>query len=267
MRIVNKRQLNKKLKEDKKDPEKVEDLFHKYSELNEMMADKFNNTLKEKGVNTNLYALKHLDDLNENIFGDPRLNCTVHGILTRKCNATLLIKLLKIAEKIRIAVNKEDFKLFKIEEVGNSWDKNITDKGITFKLIFEDDSFHCYHSFFITFIDYYSADFDLGEDVVIWDSSELTVNARNVFAIGDDNAKFGDMNKIGIIFTYFSSDSNGEKVKIDRIGVVNHNGRRLYHNNDKSYERVAEIARMNVNRLSTNLRLTADKIEGQKRTT
>lgn len=95
MRIVNKRQLNKKLKEDKKDPEKVEDLFHKYVELNKMAADKFNNTLKEKGVNTNLYALKYSDFSNKNIFGDPHLNCTIHGILTRKCNSTLLIKLLK----------------------------------------------------------------------------------------------------------------------------------------------------------------------------
>lgn len=267
MKIINKRQLRKKLKEDKKDPEKEEDLYRKYSELNETVVDKFNNMLKEKGVNTNLYALKYSNFSNKNIFGDPYLNCTVHGILNKNCNVTLLVKLLEIAEKIRNAINKEDFKLFKIEEVGNSWDKGITDKGITFKLIFEDGSFHCYHSFFITFIDYYSADFDLGKDVVIWDSSELTVNARNVFAIGDGDAKFGDMNKIGINFTYFSSDSNGEKVKIDRIGVVNHNGRKLYHNNDKSYERVAEIARMNVNRLSTNLRLTADKIEGQKRTT
>lgn len=266
MKIVNKRQLRKKLKEYKKDPEKEEDLCRKYSELNEMAVDKFNNMLKEKGVNTNLYALKYSNFSNKNIFGDPYLNCTVHGILNKNCNVTLLVKLLEIAEKIRNAINKEDFKLFKIEEVGNSWDKGITDKGITFKLIFEDGSFHCYHSFFITLIDYYSMkNFDLDKDVVIWDSSELTVDARNIFAIDDSEAKFGDMNKISINFTYFSSDFNGEKVNIDRIGVVNYNGRKLYCNNDKSYERVAEIARLNVNRLSDNLRLVANKVEGQKR--
>lgn len=265
MKIVNTRQL-KKLNKNDNPSEKPEELYSKYIELNKMAADKFNNTLKEKGVNTNLYALKYSDFSNKNIFGDPYLNCTVHGILNKNCNVTLLVKLLEIAEKIRNAINKEDFKLFKIEEVGNSWDKGIMDKGITFKLIFEDGSFHCYHSFFITLIDYYSMkNFDLDKDVVIWDSSELTVDARNIFAIGDSDAKFGDMNKIGINFTYFSSDSNGEKVNIDRIGVVNYNGRKLYCNNDKSYERVAEIARLNVNRLSNNLRLVADKVEGQKR--
>lgn len=230
------------------DPLNIEDLYDRYDELTEVTVKRFNNILKSKGVNTDLYSLTEFDYKNKDIFGDPFLNCTIHGLLTRDHDADLLIKLLKISEKMCNAVDSGSFKLFKIQKV-----EGLLADDIWFKMTFVDEN--CYYGIMLSVINY---GHDI-ESISIWNGAELMIGANTLFSCADvfNPSESGNTNYI-----YFNSSvmDDEKQSALELIGISNLECIKYRSEDDEIYDKLAEHMKSNRRRLSKNLKLLSDEL-------
>lgn len=200
-----KEEFNKIVEEDKKEdsvvtgPLELQDLSNNYDELVRITVDTFNRMLKENGVDTDLYSLNYQDCLNEKIFGNDLLNCTIQGILNQNCNEDLLIELLKIAEKVCNAVDYKDFKLVKIRMDEGSKNSNSMIFDVTFR-----SNTHFYDVIKVGFYEALEGDFDPDNDIFIKNYAKLSIGDKRFLpAILHSGAVNSE---IGLITSTFSND-------------------------------------------------------------
>lgn len=247
-----KEEINKIVEEDKEpeveDPLNLEDLYDRYDELSEETAKRFNNILKSKGVNTDLYSLTEFDYKNKDIFGDPFLNCTIHGLLTREHDSTLLVKLLKISEKMCKAVDSKSFELIKIQKV-----EGLLTDDLWFKMTFADEN--CYYGIMVSVFDHEYND----ESIVIWNGVALTIGANTLFSCAD---AFNPSESDSTNYIYFNSSVMDEKQSaLELIGISNIEYVKLRSEDDETYIKLAEHMKSNRRRLSKNLKLLSDELD------
>ena len=247
-------EFNKIVEEDNKEPEiedplNIEDLYDRYDELTEVTVKRFNNILKSKGVNTDLYSLTVFDYKNKDIFGDPFLNCTINGLLTRDHEPDLLIKLLKISEKMCNAVNSESFKLFKIQKV-----EGLLADDVWFKMTFEDKN--CYYGIMLSVINY---GHDI-ESISIWNGVELMIGANTLFSCED---AFNPSESDNTNYVYFNSSviDDEKQSELELIGISNIEYMKYQSEDDKIYIKLAKHMKSNRRRLSKNLKLLSEELD------
>lgn len=174
------------------DPLNIEDLYDRYDELTEVTVKRFNNILKSKGVNTDLYSLYKYDHANMNIFGDPYLNCTVEGILDLDFMPDMMIYLLKIAEKVCNAVDYKDFKLVKIRM--DEENRNSDDDFTIFDVIFKSNTY-CYDTIKVGFCEVLEGEFDPDNDIFIKNYAKLSIDGKkfipSILPSGITNGEIG----------------------------------------------------------------------------
>ena len=191
-----------------KNPLDLEDLGNKYDELVRTTVDTFNRTLKENGVDTDLYRLEYQDCFNEKIFGADFLNCTIQGILTQSCNDDLLAKLLKIAGRVCKTVEREDLKLVKIIGVAHY------DNYQWFNLLFEGD--RCVHAISLTVRNYDSLSFDPDKDIYMNSDIRSSFSVEEIISLHG-----GDIRISNSPHSDIHESENGSEHHLSYINVSN----------------------------------------------
>ena len=199
-----KEELEKSIKERQEEPKSenlydFDDLNEKRDELYKLTAERFNRLLEANDVNTEMYSLYKYDFANMDIFGDPYLNCTVHGILDLDFMPDMMIHLLKIAERVCNAVDYKDFKLVKIRRDEISKNNNTMIFDITFR-----SDIHWHDTIKVGFYEALEGDFDPDNDIFIKNYAKLSIGDKRFLpAILHSGAVNSE---IGLITSTFSND-------------------------------------------------------------
>ena len=252
-----KEEINKIVEEGKKEdsvvknPLDLEDLGNKYDELVRTTVDTFNRTLKENGVDTDLYSLKYQDCLNEKIFGDDFLNCTIQGILTQSCNDDLLAKLLKIAGRVCKTVESEDLKLARIIGVAHY------DNYQWFNLLFEGD--RCVHTILVSVRNYDSLSFDPDKDIYVNSNIRSSFSVEGIIALNDSTVRIGNSPHSDIFDIEHNTDYQLNHISISNLSAKE--SRKLSCLEDETYNEIGQIIEGNRYKLTSSLRFLADKIK------
>ena len=252
-----KEEFNKIVEEDNKEdsavtgPLELQDLGDKYDELVRVTVDTFNRMLKENGVDTDLYSLNYQDCFNGKIFGDDLLNCTIQGILTRRCSEDLLIELLKIAGRVCKTVESEDLKLVKIVGTGNYNDCRL------FHLLFEGNK--GVHTILVTCYDYDSLSFSPDKGIFIDSNIRSSFPVEDIISLNDSTVRIGNSPYSDIFYI----DKNID-YQLNHISVSNDSStesRDLSCLEDETYNEIGQIIEGNRYKLTSSLRFLAHKID------
>ena len=252
-----KEEINKIVEEGKKEdgvvtgPLELQDLGDKYDELVRVTVDTFNRMLKENDVDTELYSLNYQDCFNEKIFGNDSLNCTIQGILTRRCSEDLLIELLKIAGRVCKTVESEDLKLVKIVGAGNYND------CIPFNLLFKGNK--GVHTILVTCYDYDSLSFSPDKDIFIDSNIRSSFPVEDIISLNDSTVRIGN----SLYSDIFDVDKNID-YQLNHISVSNASptvSSDLPCLEDETYNEIGQIIEGNRYKLTSSLRFLAHKID------
>lgn len=252
-----KEEFNKIVEEDNKEdsvvtgPLELQDLSNKYDELVRITVDTFNRMLKENGVDTDLYSLNYQDCLNEKIFGDDLLNCTIQGILNQNCNEDLLIELLKIAGRVCKAVESEDLELVKITRNG------YYDDCMLFNLLFRDNK--GVHTILVECYDYDSLSFNPGKDIFINSNIRSSFSVEGIIALNDSTVRIGNSPHSDIFDIERNTDYQLNHISISNFSAKE--SRDLPCLEDETYNEIGQIIEGNRYKLTSSLRFIAHKID------
>lgn len=236
-----KEEINEIVEEDNKEPEvedplNIEDLYDIYGELSEVTVKRFNNILKSKGVNTDLYSLAKFDYKNKNIFGDPFLNCTVDGLIESDCMPDMMICLLKIAERVCDAVDYKDFKLVKIRMDEEC--KNSDDDSYTFNLTFNSNG-NCNDIIQVIFHNVCEAAYEEGEGIFIKNYAKLDIVDTRLSLV---------------ILPYYGTSNS--KTGLSTFG----DNEELDYDDDKTYDKIALAMKTNRENLADKFKLIINNL-------
>lgn len=232
-------------------PLELQDLSNKYDELVRITVDTFNRMLKENGVDTDLYSLNYQDCLNEKIFGDDLLNCTIQGILNQNCNEDLLIELLKIAGRVCKAVESEDLELVKITRNG------YYDDCMLFNLLFRDNK--AVHTILVECYDYDSLSFNPGKDIFINSNIRSSFSVEGIIALNDSTVRIGNSPYSDIFDIERNTDYQLNHISISNFSAKE--SRDLPCLEDETYNEIGQIIEDNRYKLTSSLRFIAHKID------